>query len=213
MTSGLADSPRRILVIVGNPARNSYDDALADAYVAGARSGGAEPRLLRLRELTFDPILHEGYRRIQELESDLKWAQSDLLWSQHLVLVYPVWWGSVPALLKGFLDRVLHPGFAYRVHENDPFFDKLLTGRSGHLVATSDAPAFWMRLVYRNCDATMLRKAVLQFCGIAPVGLTRIGRIRGSSPEYRARWIERLRKLGARQGAPQVLAPLPIGFL
>jgi putative NADPH-quinone reductase len=213
MTSVDSESSRRILVIVGNPARNSYDDALADAYVAGAQGVGAQTRLLRLRELTFDPILHEGYRRIQDLEPGLRWAQADLLWSQHLVLVYPVWWGSVPALLKGFLDRVLHPGFAYRVHEHDPFFDKLLTGRSGHLVATSDAPAFWMRLAYRNCDATMLRKAVLQFCGIAPVGLTRIGRIRGSTPEYRARWIERLRKLGVRQGAPLSPAPLPVGFL
>jgi len=213
MTGERSESCRRILVIVGNPARKSYDDALADAYVAGARAVGAGTRMLRLRELTFDPILHEGYRQIQELESDLRWAQADLLWSQHLVIVYPVWWGSVPALLKGFLDRVFHPGFAYRPHDNDPFFDKLLTGRSGHLVATSDAPALWVRLAYRNCDATMMRRAVLQFCGIAPVGLTRIGKIRGSTPEYRAGWLERLRKLGARQGAPLSPAPLPVGFL
>ena len=213
MTIELSESPRQILVIVGNPAPDSYDDALADAYVAGARAAGAETRLLRLRELTFDPILHDGYRRIQELESDLRGAQADLRWCRHLVIVYPVWWGSVPALLKGFLDRVLHPGFAYKVHENDPLFDKLLTGRTGHLVATSDAPAFWMRLAYRNCDATMMRKAVLQFCGIAPVGLTRIGRIRGSTPEYRARWIERVRKLGERQGALLPHLPLPVGFL
>ena len=152
-------------------------------------------------------------RDVQALEPDLQRAQSDILWAQHLVIVYPVWWGSVPALLKGFLDRVFHPGFAYRYHENDPFFDKLLTGRSGHLIATSDAPSVWVRLAYRSCDANMMKRAVLQFCGISPVGLTRMGRIRGSSLEYRTKGIERIRALGERQGAPFPQAPVPVGFL
>lgn len=190
----------RVLVLVGHPAGKSFGDALADAYAAGASSSGAEVRTLRLRDLTFDPILHEGYRTSQALEPDLIRAQQDLLWARHLVLVYPVWWGSVPALLKGFLDRTLLPGFAFRHHEDGHGWDKLLEGRSAHLIATSDAPAFWVRLAYRNCDAVMLRKAVLGFCGIAPIGLTRIGGIQGSSAEYRATWIERMRSLGERQG-------------
>jgi putative NADPH-quinone reductase len=195
------EDPRHVLVIVGNPAKGSYDDALADAYAAGARSAGADVRMICVRELAFDPILHEGYRVVQELEPDLKKAQADILWAHHLVIVYPVWWGSVPALLKGFLDRVLHPGFAYATHENDSSFDKLLKGRSGRLIATSDAPSFWIRLAYHSCDATMLRRAVLRFCGISPVGLTRIDKIRGSSPWYRAKALERIRSLGAWEGA------------
>jgi len=201
MNSPTPIASRRILVLVGNPAPESFDDALAEAYAAGAAAAGADVRLLRLRELAFDPILHDGYRRVQELEPDLRRAQDEIVGAGHLVFVYPVWWGSVPALLKGFLDRVLLPGFAYRYHENDPYFDKLLTGRTGHLIATSDAPSLWLRLAYRNCDAAMMKRAVLQFCGIDPVGLTRIGKMRGSSPEDRASWLRRIRVLGERQGA------------
>lgn len=206
-------SPLRVLVIVGNPAKDSYCDALSEAYVVGARSAGANVRLTRLRELRFDPVLHEGYRKIQELEPDLKKAQSDILWAQHLVFVYPVWWGAVPALLKGFLDRTFHPGFAYAYHANDPFFEKLLTGRSGHLIATSDAPPEWIRLAYRNCDANMMKRAVLEFCGVSPVGLTRVGRMRGSTPAYRAKWTQRVRALGEQQGAPAAREAPAIGGL
>lgn len=209
MNPPVVDGARRILLIVGNPARRSFDDALAEAYASGARSVGADVRCLRLRELVFDPVLHEGYRRTQDLEPDLRTAQAEIIWAQHLVLIYPVWWGSVPALLKGFLDRVLLPGYAFRHHEKDPFWDRLLEGRSAHLIATSDAPAFWIRLAYRNCDAIMLKKAVLGFCGISPVGLTRIGRLQGSRLEYRADWIERIRTLGERQGRPAPRLPIP----
>lgn len=213
MTPLLADPPRRMFVVSGHPARESFVHALADAYAAGARAAGAEVRLTRLSDLSFDPILHEGYRRIQELEPDLQQAQEDIRWARHLVFVYPVWWGSVPAILKGFLERVLLPGFAFRYHEKDPFWYKLLIGRTAHLIATSDAPPLWIRLAYRNCDAVMMRKTVLQFCGIAPVGLTRLGRIRDSRPEGREKWIGRVRDLGRRQGTPASLAPLPGGVL
>ena len=106
--------PQRILIILGHPSASSLCAGLADAYAQGARDSGAEVRLLRLGELDFDPLLHAGYRQDQPLEPDLQRAQADILWASHLAWAYPTWWGGLPALLKGFIDRIFLPGFAFK---------------------------------------------------------------------------------------------------
>ena len=118
---------KRILVILGHPAQDSLCGALAQAYVKGAEAAGHEVRSLALGSLRFDPILREGYNCIQPLEPDLLAAQEAITWAQHLVFVYPIWWGSIPALLKGFFDRVLLPGFAFRFRKDSLMADGLLT--------------------------------------------------------------------------------------
>lgn len=190
----------RILVLVGHPAAASLDRSLAEAYAEGARASGAEVRELRLSALQFDPILHEGHHAVQELEPDLRAAQELILWANHLVIVYPIWWGSVPALLKGFLDRALYSGFAYRYHDDGPLWDKLLRGRSARLITTSDAPGWWIRFAYRNSDVAMMKHAVLEFCGVSPVRVTRFTRTRHRTDGERNGWIERARALGQRCG-------------
>ena len=96
--------------------------------------------MLRLGELVFDPVLHNGYSDIQALEPDLLSAQSDILWATHLVFVFPIWWGGIPALMKGFLDRIFLPGFAFKYRAGKTFPDKLLQGRTAHLLVTLDTP-------------------------------------------------------------------------
>lgn len=88
------------------------DGALADAYEETARQKGHEVRRQNLGDLRFDPILWHGYQKVQELEPDLLAAQASITWCDHWVIIYPIWWGSVPALLKGFFDRALYSGFA-----------------------------------------------------------------------------------------------------
>lgn len=131
---------RRILIILGQPSSNSLCAALARTYADAARQSGAEVRLLELGKIAFDPILRHGYERIQPLEPDLRNAQADITWAQHLVWVYPIWWGSLPALLKGFLDRIFLPGFAFKYRVNSALWDRLLTGRSAELLVTMDSP-------------------------------------------------------------------------
>ena len=97
---------QRILVILGHPSTTSFCSALADTYSHSAKIAGHEVRVLRLGDLVFDPILHNGYSEIQPLEPDLLSAQSDILWATHLTFVFPIWWGGIPALLKGFIDRI-----------------------------------------------------------------------------------------------------------
>ena len=185
----------RIYLLLAHPDRDSFNGALADAYEEAALAAGHEVRRQNLGELQFDPILHHGYHVVQELEPDLVAAQQNIVWCKHWVVIYPIWWGSVPALLKGFFDRALYSGFAYRYHKTDPMWDKLLKGRSARIVTTSDAPNIWTLLAYRNSDLGTVRHATFGFCGIKPVRVTRLDRIKDTTPEQRARYLARLRDL------------------
>lgn len=189
---------KKVLIVLGHPDRSSFGAALASAYRDGAVEAGAEVRELFLGDLSFDPILRHGYKQIQALEPDLVTAQESIKWAQHLVWVYPIWWGTMPALLKGFLDRTLLPGFAFKYRESSPWWDKYLSGRSGRIIVTMDSPTLYDRLMYFGGGRRTMKKAVLEFCGVKPVGVTAFGTVRASTPERRATWLESVMKLGKR---------------
>ena len=186
---------KRVLVIVGHPSTDSFCAALADSYVETAIGAGQDVRVLYLGDLCFDPVLHEGYNRIQPLEPDLIKAQVDITWAEHLVLVFPVWWGGVPALLKGFLDRILLPGFAFSYRKGKAFPEKLLLGRSAYLLVTMDTPPWYYKWVYRMPALHQMRKTTLAFCGIKPVATLTFGPILDSTAKQRDNWLEQARKL------------------
>ena len=189
---------KRVLVILGHPSIHSFCSALSDCYVASATSAGHEVRVLRLGALRFDPVLHEGYRQVQPLEPDLLHAQADITWAEHLVLVFPIWWGGVPALLKGFLDRVLLPGFAFKYQKGNPFPAKLLTGRTAHLLVTMDTPPWYYTWVYRMPGLNQIRKTTLAFCGIKPLATLTFGPLLDSTPAKRQTWLQHARALALR---------------
>ena len=184
----------KILIILGHPSKTSLNGALADSYQEEAEAKGHEVRRINLGDLDFDPILHDGYNTIQELEPDLVAAQESMVWAEHIVLFSPMWWGAPSALLKGFIDRTILPGFGYKYHKNDPFWDKLLTGRSGHIIHTTDSPWIWAKFVIKNSDVHMLKREFLQFCGINPVKVTSINNLRGSSKEQIKNHIKNIKK-------------------
>lgn len=192
--------PRRILILLGQPSSNSLCAALARTYADAARHCGAEVRLLELGKMVFDPILHHGYEHPQPLEPDLLVAQADITWAQHLVWVYPIWWGGLPALLKGFLDRIFLPGFAFKYRANSALWDRLLTGRSAELLVTMDSPPWYYRWVQRQPGHRQMKQAILEFSGIQPVRVHNFGPVVKSSDAMRADWIKRVRMLGARAG-------------
>lgn len=175
----------KIYLILGHPDQESFNGQLATACEHAARAKGHEVRRHNLGDLTFDPVLHHGYKHIQQLEPDLVQAKENISWCDHLMIIYPMWWGSLPALLKGFFDRVLHPGFAFRYHDKGPFWDKLLKGRSAYIICTSDAPALWLWWQYRNSDLHTIREATLAFCGFKPVTFRRIGMMRNLTSQQR----------------------------
>jgi len=184
----------KIYLLLAHPDSGSLNAAFADAYELAALEKGHEVRRQNLGELRFDPILWQNDETAQALEPDLQKAQENILWCEHWVIFYPIWWGSVPALFKGFLDRTLYAGFAYEYHKTDPLWDKLLKGRSAHIFTTCDAPWWWILFAYRNSDLNMVKRAVLQFCGISPVKATRFFRVRWTEEQERKGWIEKVKR-------------------
>jgi NAD(P)H dehydrogenase (quinone) len=171
------------LVIDGHPNAGSLCAALATRY---AEAHG-DATVLAVRDLAFDGNLRLGYSRRQDLEPDLERAWERILAADHLVIVAPVWWGSVPALLKGFFDRLLLPRRAYQTKANG-LPEGLLAGRSGRVMVTADSPRWYLSLV-GDTTVKQLRTTTLRFCGIKPVAVSRFGPVKGSSDEQRRRWL------------------------
>lgn len=182
------------LIIDGHPNPDSLCAEIARRYSVAH----GDAHVLALRDLEFDQNMRFGYTRRQELESDLQHAWQLLLDADHVVVVTPVWWGSVPALLKGFFDRLLLPRRAYRIKPNG-LPEGLLSGRTGRVIVTSDSPRWYLRLAG---DTTMrhVRQTTLGFCGIRPVHATRLGPVKGSSDDTRAMWLSKVERLARADG-------------
>lgn len=186
----------RIVVIDGHPDTGSYCEALAGSYVEGARSGGHDIRPFRLRELEFDPILHGGFTNPQPLEPALVDAQDAIRWGSHLVIVTPCWWWSVPALLKGFIDRIFLPGFGVDYLDHFPYIRKLMKGRSARVIYTQNSPQ-WLALVAReDLFWRNIRRGFLGHCGFRPVRRTVLAPMKNASRAQRERWLNDIRRLG-----------------
>lgn len=187
---------KKILLIHAHPVDDAFADQVVAAYTAGAAESGHTLRSLELKKLTFDLNFSKGYRGNQELEPDLSEAQQLIAWANHLVFVFPNWWGTYPALLKGFIDRVFLPGFAFRYNNGHRFPDKLLKGKSARLIMTMDNPRWYYFLVLGAPGYRSLRKAVLHFCGIRPVRTFTISGIRFAGERQRHIWLRKARALG-----------------
>jgi len=187
---------KRVLVILGHPSEASLCGAIANAYLKGAQATEHEVRFLSLGKLKFDPILRDGYNTIQALEPDLVAAQESIAWAEHLVFVYPIWWGSIPAILKGFFDRIFLPGFAFKFRKDALMVDGLLKHRTAHLIATMDTPPWYYRLVYRMPGHNQMKRTILEFCGIKPVKISSFGPVKNSQASTREKWLTSAYKFG-----------------
>lgn len=193
------------VIIDGHPNPNSLCAAIAVEY-ATEHSNSA---VVALRDLQFDPSLHFGYTRRQELEPDLEYTWKLLLDAQHIVVVTPIWWGSVPALLKGFFDRLLLPKRAYRLKSNG-LPEGLLAGRTGRVIVASDSPWWYLWLV-GDTTVRHVRATTLRFCGIRRVRATRIGPVRNSTLEQRKLWLAKVARLGRADAARLARRDAPAG--
>ena len=189
-------STKKILIINGHPDQESFNYGLSEAYIKGAKESNAIIKEIKIRELEFNPNLQFGYRKRTELEPDLIDAQEKLKWADHIVWVYPVWWGSVPAIMKGFLDRVLLPGYAFNKREGSVWWDKYFTGKTSHLICTMDQPTWYYKWVYGNPSHNAMKKLTMNFIGVKSVKITAIGPIRLSKDEFRQKWLSKVENLG-----------------
>lgn len=189
---------RKILIINGHPNKDSFSFGIAEAYKNGAENSGAEVKEIIIADLDFNPNLQFGYRQRMELEPDLIDAWEKIKWADHLVWVHPIWWGGIPAITKGFIDRLFLPGFAFQYRENSVWWDKLLKGKTAHIITTLDQPSWYYWLAFGRPSVNQLKKSTLEFCGVKPVRVTYIGTIKNSDLSTRKKWLEQVEKLGAK---------------
>jgi putative NADPH-quinone reductase len=189
---------KKIYILMGNPDKDgTLTNELADAYEQAARAAGHEVRRSNVGDLQFDPILHKGYRTIQELEPDLKKVQEDLKWAEHFVLLYPLWWSGTPALLKGMFDRMWLPGFCFHFWKNGMGWDKMMKGKTARVITLSKMRPFAIRFMFGDFT-NEIRHATLGFAGYK-VRMTEIGNSEKLTDAARARVRRRIGAL-ARKG-------------
>ena len=196
------------LIIDGHPDARSLTAELARRYAAAH----GDARILALRDLDFDPSLRFGYRQRMELEPDLIDAKRALADAATVVVFTPLWWGSVPALLKGFFDRALLPQQEYR-YSKLGLVEGLLPARYGRLFLLADTP--WFLTPFTGLPAqTHVARGTMRFCGIRSVRTTRMLGVKDASPARIESWLSRAEALGHRDGlrdrsgaaAPQAMA-------
>jgi len=189
---------KKITVILGHPSRESFCGAIMQSYVEGAREGGAEVKEIYLGDLKFDPILWKGYSAIQELEEDLKKTQEDMRSADHLVFIYPTWWGGMPALMKGFVDRIFLPGFGFKFHKGQSYPDRLLSGKSARIIVTMDNKQKLSEKLFGAPSVVALKEIVLEFCGVNPVDITIVSSLRKFDDEKKKAFLLDIREKGRR---------------
>lgn len=189
--AGMKEANIKVLVILGHPRKDSYNAALAESYVAGAKAARAHVEFLHLADLHFDLHVQIPSPQDQLEEEDLKEAKRLIKWADHLVFVYPAWWGNMPALLKGFIDRVFVPGFAFYEIQPDAF-KKLLRPKTGQLIITMDTPVLIDRLINGAPSRRSLENATLKFCGVSPVRSMLISPVKHSSDEKKEEWLTKV---------------------
>lgn len=195
----MSSEPRRILVVQGHPdaAGGHLCHALADTYAEAARGAGHEVRRVDVARLDFPLLRSQAEWTSSPVPPALAPVQQDVLWAQHLVFFFPLWMGDMPALLKGFIEQLARPGFAFKAEAGSPLGAKALTGRSARVVVTMGMPALVYRFVFRAHSVRSLERNILGFVGIAPVHETLIGSVEASSQDTRLGWFDRMRTLGA----------------
>ena len=190
---------KKILIINGHPNKGSFNYGIAESYKKGAIASGAEIKEIIIAELNFNPNLQFGYQKITELEQYLLESREKIIWADHLVWIHTVCWGGLPAITKGFTDRAFLPGKAFKYRENSVWWDKLLKGKTAHIITTLDQPGIYYRIMFGRPSVNQLKRSVLQFCGITPVKVTYIGIIKTSDENQRKTWLEKVRQAGIKQ--------------
>ncbi len=190
---------RRILIIQGHPEGNKPHlcHGLADAYAQGALDGGHEVRRIEVQALDFPLLRSPQQWEAGAIPPGLAAAQEDIRWAQHIVIVFPLWLGGMPALLRGFLEQVARPGFAFLREEGSKAFTrKGLTGRSARIIVTMGMPALVYRWYFSAHSVKALERNILGFVGIAPVKRTLIGSAGAMKSSDAQKWMRRLARLG-----------------
>ena len=189
---------RRIMIVIGHPQSKTLCGALGEAYQRGAEGAGHEVKLFALSEMKFDLILRYGYRKEQPLEPDLQAAYDALVACDHLVVIFPLWCGDMPALLKGFIERLLQPDLIHRQGTGNAMNWAIFKNKTARIVMTMGMPVSIYRFWYRGHALKPITRNILNFIGIKPVRHTLFGMVGKSKIATREQWIGEIEAIGRR---------------
>jgi putative NADPH-quinone reductase len=196
MSAGSATAKRRILIIDGHPDKREgrFIHACANAYAEAALAAGHQVKSIKVSELEFDWLKTSDEFMKQAPPHAICSAQLDVASCDHLVILYPLWLGSMPALLKAFFEQLMRPGFAFKSEPGGKLPKKLLAGKSARIVVSMGMPSLFYKWFYRAHSLKSVERNILAFVGFGPVRASVIGGIEGN-PKARERWLQRLRLL------------------
>lgn len=191
---------RHALVLLGHADPDSFNAGLARSYAQGLAAAGATVETIDLASLAFDPILRRGHREEQPLEPDLVRVRAAIERAHHVAWVFPTYWVSPPAVVRGLIDRLFLPGWAFRYERGRALPRGLLAGRSSRVIATMDSPSWWYALAHHRALHATMGTGTLTFSGFAPVRFTMVHGVRELAEGARARWVSEVGAIGERDG-------------
>lgn len=183
---------KKILLVNGHPNPKSFCYALTESYKSGVGTK-ASIRQIDIARLNFD-VFNLKHFDTFKIPDDLKKAQDDIRWADHLVIVHPIWWATMPAILKSFIEQTFLMGFAAQ-YEPSGKITKLLTGKSVRIISTMDTPVFIYKSFLGN-PSYKTHKANFSFCGIKPIRQTYFGPLVKSDTAQRKKWLKLVEQLG-----------------
>lgn len=186
---------KNILIINCHPNPDSLCSFLANEYFESAKDIYNIDKI-NIYDLQFDPILHFGYSKSQELEQDLIDAQKKIRNCNHLVLFVPMWWGGLPALAKGFFDRIFIRDFSHRFNPKTKRPEKLLTGRTASVIYSQGSPKFYTRFVMKDIFWKTIKKSILEYVGFTKVKRYYIERAKFIPEEKMNKIISEVKNMG-----------------
>ena len=191
---------RKIVVINAHPSSTSFNQALMQAYIEAVPSD-LQVEVIEIGKLHFDSNLKYGYEQRMELEPDLQAAWSKIMSADHLVWIFPVWWGGLPAVAKGFIDRLFLPSQAFSYFENSNRIRGHLKRKTARIITTLDQTGWTYKWYFGEPSTRQLKDTTLKFCGVGSVKTHYLGSIRGSSLAQRQIWLGLMKELAQRDYA------------
>jgi len=191
----MSKTPKKIVLLCGNPDSDTFTGGVLDHYQVAAEDAGHEVKRYNVGDMDYDPILHKGYKAIQQLEPDLLELQAAITECDHLVIAYPNWWCTMPASLKGIFDRMWLPGFAFNFNKETKKIEAHLKGKTArvYVISGSHSPfkTWWQFGDYTN----EIQYGILEFAGIK-TRVTTYGPCEKVGDKCRSKWIKEIEAHG-----------------
>ena len=196
----------KTLIVFNHPYDGSYCNAILESVQEGLKLGGHKCKLIHLDKDGFDPVMRGkdlmafvqagkvGEEALRVVDPIVMQYKKKLEWAEHLVMIFPIWWMSMPAMMKGFVDKVIFPSVAYNM-DGGRLKSRLLALRQGTVITTMNTQADVYREMFNNSVEGSLIKGTFNQIGIHDVRWISLNKVKQSGDEKRREWLDDLRDI------------------